>query len=44
MFLREELKWGRKRIEKIKERQERMEMKGSREENKNIKLTLEFRC
>lgn len=40
MFLREGLKGGRKRIEKIKERQEGMEMKGSREENKKLTLLL----
>lgn len=40
MFLMEGLKGGRKRIEKIKERQEGMEMKGRREENKKLTLLL----
>lgn len=42
MFLREGLKGGRKRIEKIKERQEGMEMKGRKKENKKLTLFLNF--
>lgn len=40
MFLREGLEGGRKRIEKIKERQEGMEMKGRKKENKKLTLLL----